>query len=338
MLSKNLLNLALIVLSVNIAYAEVKISTEPNGAQIYIDGLLKRELDLTESQAYNIRLDSGTHEIRACIPLSEQYHWCSRSKRILIESGVDLSINLQLDCVQEIGCLEEWSDLELNEGKYVSSRDEQSLPITGLFVQKNDHDLIIRQALVLDGKVQHLSTEWHTDGSIKSAINYKNNRPHGKYEAWHENGVKRTDKEIIDGIEQTGSKYWYKNGQLSLEFYKKGELFVTDSWHENGNRSRHEVWDPRSDNLTLLEMGWFENGQKRYEKKPGLMKYWFDNGNLRLRITFDFDNDLRLEERWFRNSIKSEETKRRINSREYIYEHFWNRWGERVPTRQLRDL
>jgi antitoxin component YwqK of YwqJK toxin-antitoxin module len=85
-------------------------------------------------------------------------------------------------------------------------------------------------------------TSWHENGQIKSEINYKDKKYHGKWTEWHENGHLDCEFNYKDG-EKHGKQIWYLDGEIDeIEIYKDGEYIgdedeIEDEYEENKPKS-----------------------------------------------------------------------------------------------------
>jgi len=85
-------------------------------------------------------------------------------------------------------------------------------------------------------------TSWHENGQIKSEVNYKDKKYHGKWTEWHENGHLDCEFNYKDG-EKHGKQIWYSGGEIDeVEIYKDGEYIgdedeMEDEYEENKPKS-----------------------------------------------------------------------------------------------------
>ncbi len=77
---------------------------------------------------------------------------------------------------------------------------------------------------------------YYENGQLKLIGNYKNNRKHGQWLYYFENGIKSNESWFVNGILEGRSSSFYKNGQWrSSGYYLKGErVRVWTYFDENG--------------------------------------------------------------------------------------------------------
>lgn len=76
----------------------------------------------------------------------------------------------------------------------------------------------------------------------------------------------------------------YEDGTLKMEAeYVEGEQKSAIYYYENGNK-QSEVIRREEDSLMTL---WYESGQKEEEIKPGTIRQWYENGQLKALVSID---------------------------------------------------
>jgi antitoxin component YwqK of YwqJK toxin-antitoxin module len=93
----------------------------------------------------------------------------------------------------------------------------QGKPFTGIAYELNNVGKLINETSYVDGTEDGIEKLWYPNGQIESVSEAKWNRPHGKFQHWHENG-----KIKYEGICELGyvmkKKEWDKNGNLINEY------------------------------------------------------------------------------------------------------------------------
>ena len=132
-----------------------------------------------------------------------------------------------------------------------------------------------------------ISKAWFPSGQIKSIHTYKDGEIDGLMTNWYENGHKRYEGTIKDGVLNDGLYTdWYENGQKRWEgSYKEGkEDGLGTSWYENGQKGSEGTYkDGKQDGLWTY---WYDNGQKEEERtyKNGeeiSVKEWNEDGSVK---------------------------------------------------------
>lgn len=77
---------------------------------------------------------------------------------------------------------------------------------------------------------------------------------------------------------------YFEDGSVKMEAeYIDGEQKSAIYYYENGNK-KSEVIRREEDSLMTL---WYESGQKEEEIKPGMIRQWYDNGQLKALVSID---------------------------------------------------
>ena len=129
--------------------------------------------------------------------------------------------------------------------------------------------------------------ETYDNGNIESITYHKKSRTgieKVKYEGYHKNGQKSSEKTYKDGKSNGLTTKWYENGQKKYEWnYKDGELDGRwTSWYENGQKEEEGTYkDGEEDGLYTK---WYENGQKEFEltykdRELISLECWDEDGN-----------------------------------------------------------
>ncbi|WP_229967282.1 energy transducer TonB [Pontibacter harenae] len=81
-----------------------------------------------------------------------------------------------------------------------------------------------------------LFREWHTNGQLKSAVNYQHNKIVGQYTSWYKNGQKHFEKRYVNGELQDTLKGFYDDGALRrLEIYLSGKMMKGEVYAKDGS-------------------------------------------------------------------------------------------------------
>ena len=190
----------------------------------------------------------------------------------------------------------------------------------------NGETLIDRNGLFYEVNGQKPYTgdvfELYKDGSRKSSGTLKGGKNNGLTTGWYENGQKEGEVTFKDGILDGLTTGWYENGQKMFEgTFKDGKQDGLHTiWFENGKKreetnykdgKKHGLsttswivpeydWDPVVKEETNykdgkkhgLTTGWYENGQKSFEKtykdgkEDGLWTNWKENGQVDYEIIY----------------------------------------------------
>ena len=77
--------------------------------------------------------------------------------------------------------------------------------------------------------------EFHDNGQKKTERNVKDGKPDGLSVKWHENGQKKSEVNFKDGKLDGLTVSWHKNGQKKTEInYKDGTLISSKNWNSKG--------------------------------------------------------------------------------------------------------
>lgn len=146
-----------------------------------------------------------------------------------------------------------------------------------------------------NGDIRAFINSYYPNGIPRQYLEIVNNRAHGKYREWHQNGILKVDAFVIGGepdIDMVSEKSWLfdgisrawdEEGQLLAEIpYCKGELQgISFYYHPNGSiwknipcekgtiHGRMEIF---LDNGSLLQTSEYQLGQK---EGPSI-RYWQD--------------------------------------------------------------
>ena len=99
----------------------------------------------------------------------------------------------------------------------------------------------------------------------------------------YQNGEKRSEGNYKDGKVDGLYRFWYENGQKSIEF-DSGSDGKSTSWYQNGQKSFERFY--RNGKDEGLEIYWYESGQKYRELVylDGVLtseKKWNEDGSVR---------------------------------------------------------
>ena len=146
----------------------------------------------------------------------------------------------------------------------------------------NPEDLLMGCRALQDGNCKYQTIHILSGGCNQ----YLDDKRHGLWRAWHENGQLSMECNFVNGIEHGIYRDWYQDGQLRLEHaYLDGkEHGISREWHYSGqlwyecnyvNGENHGSWQE-----------WRRNGQIRQEcnfvngERHGKYKYWYLDGDL----------------------------------------------------------
>ncbi|MEC7840247.1 MAG: hypothetical protein VX777_09445 [Chlamydiota bacterium] len=171
-----------------------------------------------------------------------------------------------------------------------------------------------------NGDVKAYITSYHANGQIKQFLAVVNNRAHGMYREWHENGSVRVDATVIGGSGDLGPSHentwlfegvcraWDNDGRKEAEIsYSKGfQEGISTYYHKNGKIWKkipykkgmiHGQEETFLDNGVLLQVVHYQDGVKHGEAK----RYWkgrniaaieiFDNGKLDTGNYYDINGN-----------------------------------------------
>ena len=79
-------------------------------------------------------------------------------------------------------------------------------------------------------------TTYHPNGQKESEGSLRDNKEHGLWTWWYENGQKWREIHYKDGS-MVLETHWRENGQKSEGKYKNGKLVLETHWYENGQKS-----------------------------------------------------------------------------------------------------
>jgi antitoxin component YwqK of YwqJK toxin-antitoxin module len=93
------------------------------------------------------------------------------------------------------------------------------------------------ESIYKDGKLDGVTTYWHTNGQKKSKSIYKDGKMNRLTTGWYENGQKNTEGNFKDGKRDGLHTTWYKSGQKKSELnFKGGQLWTAVAWKPNGEK------------------------------------------------------------------------------------------------------
>ena len=89
-----------------------------------------------------------------------------------------------------------------------------------------------------DDKRHGKSTTWYENGQKEMEGDFKDGKKHGKHTYWYENGKKWSESEYKDDKKHGKRTYWYENGQKKAvgEFKDGKEHGKSIAWHANGKK------------------------------------------------------------------------------------------------------
>jgi len=129
-----------------------------------------------------------------------------------------------------------------------------------------------------NGQLKERYYLWH-DANNESEIN-------GPYEAWYENGQKKTECNYYAGKQNGLRQEWYRNGQLKLQanFFGNKEHGPWQEWYPNGQLKLQTNFYDGKENGSWQE--WHPNGQLKVQthyfdgKETGQRNCWHTNGRM----------------------------------------------------------
>jgi len=169
-----------------------------------------------------------------------------------------------------------------------------------------------------NGDIKAYITSYHPNGQIKQFLEVVNNRAHGMYREWHDNGNVRVDATVLGGSGDLGPSHentwlfegvcraWDDDGLLEAEIsYAKGvQEGISTYYHKNGNIWKKVKYDKGLidgqeetylDNGVLLQVVGYQQGIKNGQMK----RYWngkaiaaketYDHGKLDMGVYYDTD-------------------------------------------------
>ena len=88
------------------------------------------------------------------------------------------------------------------------------------------------------------STQWFTNGQIKSKTSYKQGMIHGICKTWYENGQLASQCSYKENIRHGVATTWYPDGRLkSQEKFENGQFHgINTYWDENGNQPAKQIF------------------------------------------------------------------------------------------------
>lgn len=113
--------------------------------------------------------------------------------------------------------------------------------------EKNEYDddfNLVRTYNLKDGKLNGLSTEYYTNGKIKSKSNWTNDVLNGAYELFDENGILTERKIYVNGKKEGKLIGYYSSGKINYQItftndLENGKYFFYD---ENGSITTEETY------------------------------------------------------------------------------------------------
>jgi antitoxin component YwqK of YwqJK toxin-antitoxin module len=124
-------------------------------------------------------------------------------------------------------------------------------------------DQKVEEGEYVANKREGLWKKYHTNGELKSEINYRSNRPSGPYKLYFPSGILEEDGNWIDERNTGEFKRYHPNGKVAQEFI----------FEDNGLR-------------TGLQKYYYDNGQLELEVEivkgleEGLMRRYYPNGDV----------------------------------------------------------
>jgi antitoxin component YwqK of YwqJK toxin-antitoxin module len=77
---------------------------------------------------------------------------------------------------------------------------------------------------------------------------------------------------------------YFDDGSLKMEgYYEEGVQKLVIHYYQNGNKRSKIDRTGEADEMTT----WFESGQKQEEFLPGLIREWYENGQLKAEVRLD---------------------------------------------------
>ncbi len=148
-------------------------------------------------------------------------------------------------------------------------------PFTGKNLCKYG-DQIMSKGKIIDGKFEGKWNFWDVNGQIVKEGNFKHGT--GKFTEWCENGKIKSEVYYENGLLIRGTEYSYyerrKNGHKNFsgkcDFPNRVENYKS-RWHTTDG----------------IQLHWYSNGQKRYEKNykdgklDGKYTFWKENGQIK---------------------------------------------------------
>ena len=114
----------------------------------------------------------------------------------------------------------------------------------------------------------------------------------GQYTSWHENGMKQSAGEYVDGKINGEWIRWFQSGNLlSKSISKDGQFngkYIV--WYESGQKK--EEGEYLFNNFVGLRIQWYENGQKEEESNyqdyqlVGNRTQWYQDGKFKLQENY----------------------------------------------------
>ncbi len=167
-----------------------------------------------------------------------------------------------------------------------------------------------------DGKYNGLYEMWDYDGQLMYRINYKDGKKGGLYEEWYSNGKQRVRVTYKDGKEDGLYEVWDYNGHLlSRKFFRDGkEIEMPEELREQEKQKAEETKvEPKEEKQTKAD-----------GKKDGLSEEWWDNGQLKSRITYKDGKKDGLYEEWGKDG----KLRHRINYKDGKYNGLYEWWDK----------
>lgn len=163
----------------------------------------------------------------------------------------------------------------------ISSKDKLQGYETVDYLDPQPYQKILR-VYKKDAKGKSLSkiTSYHTNGQIRQYLEVEDGRAHGKYIEWHDNGKKKLEASVIEGVADINEKAqasWLFNGRSAV-FNEEGNL-IAEIFYEKGR-------------LHTPSLYYFGNGklQKKipYENHliEGDLVIWDEEGNIRESVPY----------------------------------------------------
>ena len=175
-----------------------------------------------------------------------------------------------------------------------------------------------------DGTIPAQLTTYHPNGQVKQYLDSINNRAHGIYREWHENGSLKIDARVIGGSGDLGPSHentwlfegkcqaWDEDGnQEAAIFYSKGvQEGESIYFHKNGSIWKkvpyhkgvlHGTEETFLENKELLQICEFSNGLRegktiRFWNYPKIAsEEYFEKGKLKKGIYYDLDGKILSE-------------------------------------------
>jgi len=115
---------------------------------------------------------------------------------------------------------------------------------------------------------------YEENGQKLSEGDYLNDKVEGLWSFWFDNGAKKSEGNFVKDRKDGEWSYWNNYGQLtSKEYYRNGEIYLIEGYHENGTLSFKGEYN--ASGLLVTGIYWNSDGREYFR---GRYKYGLRDG------------------------------------------------------------